>query len=48
MVWQCSLAVMINRAKGVLSNTSFVRWLEGATGMVLVGLGFKLLLDEPV
>ncbi|SON48777.1 LysE family translocator [Vibrio tapetis] len=48
MVWQCSIALMINRAKGALSNTSFVRWLEGATGVVLVALGVKLIMEEPL
>ncbi|MEZ9997459.1 LysE family transporter, partial [Vibrio lentus] len=47
MVWQCSLAGALNSAKNLLKNASFMKWMEGVTGMVLVGLGVKLLIEEP-
>ena len=48
MVWQCGLAGALNSAKNLLKNASFMKWMEGVTGMVLVGLGVKLLMEEPV
>ena len=46
MVWQCSLAGTINSAKKLLKNGSIMSWMEGVTGMVLIVLGGKLLLDD--
>jgi threonine/homoserine/homoserine lactone efflux protein len=46
MVWQCGLVVMVNKAKHLLKSESFLKIIEGATGLVLIGLGFKLLVDE--
>ncbi len=48
MVWQCGLAGALNSAKNLLKNASFMKWMEGVTGMVLVGLGVKLLMEKPV
>jgi threonine/homoserine/homoserine lactone efflux protein len=48
MVWQCSLSGAINSAKNWLKNTSIMTWMEGVTGTVLILLGIKLLMDDPV
>lgn len=48
MVWQCGLAGALNSAKNLLKNASFMKWMEGATGAVLVVLGVKLLIEKPV
>ncbi|MGU3232989.1 LysE family translocator [Vibrio cholerae] len=47
MVWQCGLAGALSSAKNLLKNASFMRWMEGTTGVVLVALGIKLLLERP-
>lgn len=47
MVWQCGLSGMLNSAKSLLKSSKFIRWMEATTGLVLVGLGVKLLLEEP-
>jgi RhtB (resistance to homoserine/threonine) family protein len=46
MMWQCSLAGALSRAKTLLKNSSFMRWMEGITGFVLIALGIKLLLER--
>ena len=46
MVWQCGLAGALNKAKNLLKNSSFMRWMEGTTGVVLVALGVKLMLEK--
>ncbi|PHJ43312.1 LysE family translocator [Vibrio sp. PID17_43] len=48
MVWQCGLAGVLNSAKNLLKNAHFMKWMEGATGAVLVVLGVKLLIEEPL
>lgn len=48
MVWQCGLAGALSSAKNLLKNNTFMRWMEGATGVVLVGLGIKLMTDDSV
>ncbi|EEW09151.1 LysE family translocator [Vibrio mimicus] len=47
MVWQCGLAGALSSAKNLLKNASFMRWMEGTTGFILVALGIKLLLEKP-
>lgn len=47
MLWQCGLAAALSCAKSLLKNASFMRWMEGTTGFVLVALGIKLLLEKP-
>lgn len=47
MAWQCGLAGAINFAKRLVQNGSIMTWMEGLTGVVLIGLGIKLLLEEP-
>ncbi|WP_217526705.1 LysE family translocator [Vibrio cholerae] len=47
MVWQCGLAGALSSAKNLLKNAYFMRWMEGTTGVVLVALGIKLLLEKP-
>ncbi|GHW21018.1 hypothetical protein VCSRO150_0620 [Vibrio cholerae] len=47
MVWQCGLAGALSSAKNLLKNASFMRGMEGTTGVVLVALGIKLLLEKP-
>lgn len=46
MIWQCSLAGALSKAKALLNNSSFMRWMEGITGFVLIALGVKLLLER--
>lgn len=46
MIWQCGLAGALSSAKNLLKNASFMKWMEGTTGIVLVGLGLKLLLEK--
>ncbi|NNN98059.1 LysE family translocator [Vibrio sp. B1-2] len=46
MCWQCGLAGALSFAKNLLKNASFMKWMEGTTGVVLVALGVKLLLED--
>ncbi|MBD1558856.1 LysE family translocator [Vibrio sp. S9_S30] len=46
MVWQGGLVLMVNKAKELLSSDTFLKAVEGATGVVLIGLGVKLLFTE--
>lgn len=46
MIWQCLLAVMVDRAKLLLASSRARRVLDGLTASVLLGLGFKLALDD--
>ncbi|WP_456295735.1 LysE family translocator [Vibrio sp. AK197] len=46
MVWQCGVAGALNKAKNLLKNGRFMRWMEATTGMVLVALGVKLMLEK--
>jgi RhtB (resistance to homoserine/threonine) family protein len=48
MLWQCSLAGALNSAKKMLKSSAIMRWMEGVTGTVLILLGVKLLMDEPL
>ncbi|GAL36587.1 putative threonine efflux protein [Vibrio maritimus] len=47
MLWQCGLSGMLNSAKSLLKSAKFTRWMEATTGVVLIGLGVKLLMEEP-
>lgn len=46
MVWQCGLAGTLNSAKNLLKSPKFMRRMEATTGVVLVGLGVKLMVEE--
>lgn len=46
MVWQCGLAGALTKAKSLLRSSHFMRWMEATTGVVLVGLGLKLIFEE--
>lgn len=46
MVWQCGLAGVLNSAKNLLQSSTFMKRMEATTGVVLVGLGVKLLIEE--
>ncbi|MGF1720736.1 LysE family translocator [Vibrio kyushuensis] len=48
MLWQCGLSSVLSRAKSLLTNERFLKWMEGTTGAVLVFLGIKLLLEKSV
>ncbi|OEE71659.1 LysE family translocator [Vibrio genomosp. F6] len=48
MIWQCGLAGALTRAKTLLKGAKFMKWMEGTTGVVLVALGLKLLIEERV
>lgn len=46
MVWQCGLAGALSSAKNLLKSPRFMAWMEGTTGVVLVSLGVKLMLED--
>jgi len=46
MVWQCGLVGMVSSAKRLFASNLAMRWMEGATGAVLVFLGLKLVLED--
>ncbi|EGU41289.1 hypothetical protein VII00023_05702 [Vibrio ichthyoenteri ATCC 700023] len=46
MVWQCGLAGALDSAKGLLKSSRFMTWMEATTGLVLVALGIKLLVED--
>ena len=46
MIWQCGLAGALDAAKGLLKSSRFMAWMEATTGVVLVALGVKLMLDD--
>ncbi|ANW25541.1 threonine transporter RhtB [Vibrio coralliilyticus] len=46
MIWQCGLAGTLNSAKNLLKSPKFMRRMEATTGVVLVGLGVKLMVEE--
>ena len=46
MIWQCSLAALINSAKKMVESSSILTWMEGITGSVLIVLGIKLIMDD--
>lgn len=46
MVWQCSLASLINVAKNMLKSSAVMRWMEGITGGILISLGLMLFLEK--
>lgn len=46
MIWQCSLAGVLTQAKALLKSRKFMNWMEGTTGVVLVGLGVNLILED--
>ncbi|WP_282177443.1 LysE family translocator [Vibrio nereis] len=46
MVWQCGLAGALSSAKSLLKSARFMNWMEGTTGVVLVSLGVKLMLED--
>ncbi|WP_194435170.1 LysE family translocator [Vibrio fluminensis] len=46
MIWQCGLAGALDTAKGLLKSSRFMTWMEATTGVVLVALGVKLLLED--
>lgn len=48
MLWQCGLAALLGKAQQMLKSPTFMRWMEGATGTVLLFLGIKLLLDKSI
>ncbi len=46
MIWQCGLSTLLNRANAMLHSRRFKMLMEGGTGVVLVALGAKLLLED--
>ncbi|CAH0539630.1 LysE family translocator [Vibrio marisflavi] len=46
MIWQCSLAAALGYATTLLKSSTFMRWMEGTTGAILVSLGLALMLEE--
>ena len=47
MVWQCGLAVVVDRSGQRVANITGKRILHGLTGSVFVGLGAKLAISQP-
>lgn len=46
MLWQCSLASMLNRAQQAIRNPMFIKSMDGLTGGVLVLLGTSLMIED--
>ena len=46
MLWLSAVALVVNRARAVLTRPSVRRWFEQITGVVLVGFGIRLALDN--
>ena len=46
MVWQCALALAVNRAKALLQKPRVGQVFGGLTGSLLIGLGIKLAVDN--
>lgn len=46
MIWQCSLASMVDRAKSWLQNPKIGRMFDGLTGSMMMYLGFRLMFDD--
>lgn len=46
MIWQCAIAVSVDKAKRWLNQGTFSLWMEGLTGTILVVLGGLLLFDN--
>ncbi len=46
MVWQCFLALVVNRAQNALRRPGVHRLLEGLTGSIILLLGLRLALDR--
>jgi threonine/homoserine/homoserine lactone efflux protein len=46
LVWLTLYAQLVHRAHGVLTRGHVRRWLEGATGAVLVALGIRVALER--
>lgn len=46
MIWQCGLAGALNKAKKLLNSARFMRYMEATTGIILIALGIKLLLEK--
>lgn len=47
LLWLSFYALLVDRARSVLRRNRFRRWMDRATGVVLVGLGIRLA-TEPV
>ena len=46
-IWQVGVALMVGGAGRLLASRAFARWLNGATGAVLIAFGIKLALERP-
>lgn len=46
MIWQCSLAAMLDKAKNLLTSGKARRIMDGLTASVLLGLGVRLALAD--
>lgn len=46
MCWQCGLAGALTSAKTLLKSPTFMKWMEGTTGVVLILLGAKLIVED--
>ncbi len=46
MIWQCFLAMVVNRAKTFLKRRSVHRAFDGLTGSIMMLLGIKLALTR--
>ncbi|WP_171761487.1 LysE family transporter [Vibrio sp. RE86] len=46
MIWQCGLSALLNSAKSLLQSSTFLKRMEATTGVVLVALGAKLMIED--
>lgn len=46
LIWMTLYAHLINRLYRTLSRASVRRWLENATGVVLIALGLRVALER--
>ena len=46
IIWLGSLSFVLHQGRNFVQNSGFRRWLEGVSGLVLVGLGLRLVFEK--
>ncbi|MCE1252334.1 MAG: LysE family translocator [Anaerolineae bacterium] len=46
IIWLGSLSFVLHRGRSFIQTSAFRRWLEGISGLVLVGLGIRLVFEK--
>jgi threonine/homoserine/homoserine lactone efflux protein len=46
IAWLVAISFLLDYARGVITKTSIRHWLNGLCGMILVGIGFKLIAEK--